>query len=246
MRDVLLSKEDELDSLMYVSWNPGPQLYNTRDLVDALAFVYHLPYTDDSFLFELGGERTGRADLEYALAHMAAILGQASQESLASGICDEVSWGDSTYEGRPGCGQRGKGYSWPVGGESYGSGMFYCLDSAETHKSWSEWYGSKLGMDVCGDPSQICSEEFPSAKYWTAFGAWAGSVINNYDSFDFTGELVGWVNAGYPKSHSFVNGIGGLLNMGSAWVTAHANEDRQSYTQTFLNIIRPWEHSKTY
>ena len=124
----------------------------------------------------------------------------------------------------------------------WGRGMIQITGQCNYGK-FQHWYGSQLGMNVCGDPSQICDNDvYPLAKYWAAFGPWVGGISNNWCGYDFQANLRRWGRHGFRKGDSFVTRVGGLLNQGSCTKTAHGNNDRHKYTNEYLDVIRPQDY----
>ena len=77
----------------------------------------------------LGGERTSpgsKGRIEIAMAHMGLLLGQAFEESMMTGVCDQQNTAP-VDKINPGCGQEGKNFRFPNTDPQLGQGEFSCF-----------------------------------------------------------------------------------------------------------------------
>eukprot|EP00797_Seminavis_robusta_P017527 Sro2618_g332760.1 F5/8 type C domain (1304) ;mRNA; r:2-4086 len=277
-------------------------------------------------IMNLGGERAAPETLgriEYAMAHMGLLLGQAFQESMITGMCDEQNT-NPTDKVNPGCGQEGENYRFPNTDSQLGQGDFSCFENEEEWKTgfkpipdepdpqlnkkfvgcplqpqidlieskimpsnqekneyeelpmvcgldanigsrgccwwgrgmlqmtyqcnygdfqenWGAYYQvpDREDIDICSNPGQVCSEQFPEMKYLTGLFTWVKNVVHN-PSFDFIQELKQWVDSGLDTSPGgFIDRVGGALVNGDPNQPPPNAEERRLFTKAAIEALMP-------
>jgi hypothetical protein len=116
--DIIISDNSVMDR------NGNRELLQMQEMVSNIAPTP----SPNAKLMNLGGERTpgklGRVDL--AKAHMGLLLGQAFQESMITGMCDQQNT-NPLDKVNPGCGQNGDNYRFPNVDPQLGQGHFACF-----------------------------------------------------------------------------------------------------------------------
>jgi len=71
--------------------------------------------------------------------------------------------------------------------------------------------------DLCGNPGQVCSDDFPELRFMTGLYLWVRDVVHAEDpTFNFMQELKEWVDGKMDmrKYGNFVDRIGAILQFG--------------------------------
>jgi hypothetical protein len=136
------NSEFKLDEFLYAlnisyDWdvnideNSALERNGNRDLMQMQEMISNVDpgLSPNAKVMNLGGERAAPEKLgriEYAMAHMGLLLGQAFQESMITGMCDEQNK-NPTDKVNPGCGQDGANYRFPDADSQLGQGNFSCF-----------------------------------------------------------------------------------------------------------------------
>ena len=298
-----------------------------RDLQQMQEMISNIAPTPspNAVQMNLGGEKSspdakGRVDV--AMAHMGLLLGQAYEESMITGTCDEQNT-NPTDKVNPGCGQDGLNYRFPnvdgqlgvenhfscfanedewqtgyrpIPGEQdpqkdkefvgcplqpqvdmivsdimpsnrpkneyeempmtcgleadigsrgccwWGRGMLqmtYQCDYGDFQQNWGSYYQvpDREDINLCANPGQVCSDEFPEMKYLTGLFTWVQKVVHN-PGFDFMQELTDWVDNDRDYSPGgFVDRVGGALVHGDPNQLPPNAEERRMYMKSAVEAI---------
>lgn len=95
-------------------------------------------------------------------------------------------------------------------------------------------------VDLCGNPGQVCSDEFPELRFLTGLYTWVRDVVHAEDpTFSFIPELKEWVNGKMDmrQDGNFVDRVGGVLLYGDPNLLPPDYRERRHTVEAALDSI---------
>ena len=121
--------------------------------------------------------------------------------------------------------------------------MTHQCDYGDYQANWggpSEAVPERPAVDLCNNPGQVCSEEYPELRFLTGLYLWVRDVVHAEDSsFSFIPELKDWVNGKMDmrQDGNFVDRVGGVLLYGNPNLLPPDYRERRHTVEAALDTL---------
>jgi len=127
----------------------------------------------------------------------------------------------------------------------WGRGMLQMRHQCDYGDYQAHWGGLSVpaerpAVNLCNNPGQVCSDDYPELRFLTGLYTWVRDVIHAEDpTFDFIAELKQWVNGNMDmrSNGNFVDRVGGVLMYGDPNLLPPNYRERRSTVEAALDSI---------